>query len=150
MSVIHTGVFDCDTHIYEPKDAATRYLPKQFQDRSIRVIQDASGEDAVLAGSRVANFLCDAGLGFEKAYRPGSLKQMLKEMGSGNPDETYQPEPMRPEFLEREPRMKLLDEQGVARCILYPGSIGLAGENYVSDTEALYANLSSYNRWYDE
>ena len=145
-----TGAFDCDTHIYEPVDAATRYLPKKYMDNAIRVIKDEKGEDVVLAGQRVATFNSEAGVGFEKAYRPGSLKEMLRTMASGNPEETYQPEPMRPEYLEREPRLKLLDEQGVSRCILFPGSIALSAEYYVDDTEAMYANVTSYNRWFDE
>ena len=28
--------------------------------------------------------------------------------------------------------------------------MALAAEHYVADTEALYANLFSFNRWYDE
>jgi predicted TIM-barrel fold metal-dependent hydrolase len=143
-------VFDCDTHIYEERDAATRYLPAEYHDRSIRPIKNENGEDVVLAGDRVATFNSEEGLGFDRAYRPGSLREMLKQMGSGDPEERYQPEPMRPEYVEREPRLRLLDEQGVARCVLFPGSIALSGEHYVEDTDALYANLSSYNRWYDE
>lgn len=146
-----TGAFDCDTHIYEPRDAATRYLPKKYLDNlSIHPIKDESGEDVVMAGSRIATFNSEAGVGFEKAYRPGSLKEMLRHMSSGNPEETYLPEPMRPEYLEREPRLRLLDEQGVSRCILFPGAIALSAEYYVDDTEAMYANLTSYNRWFDE
>ena len=34
--------------------------------------------------------------------------------------------------------------------MLYPGALALSAEHYVDDTEALYANLASYNRWYDE
>jgi predicted TIM-barrel fold metal-dependent hydrolase len=150
MSRIAAGVFDCDTHIYEERDAATRYLPAEYHDRSIRPIKNENGEDVVLAGDRVATFNSEEGLGFDRAYRPGSLREMLKQMGSGDPEERYQPEPMRPEYVEREPRLRLLDEQGVARCVLFPGSIALSGEHYVEDTDALYANLSSYNRWYDE
>ena len=120
-----TGAFDCDTHIYETVDAATRYLPKKYMGKAIRVVKDDHGEDVVLAGERIATFNSEAGCGFEKAYRPGSLKEMLRTMASGNPDETYAPEPMRPEYVEREPRLKLLDEQGVSRCLLFPGSIAL-------------------------
>jgi len=29
------GLFDCDTHCYEPRDAFTRYLPSEFADRAI-------------------------------------------------------------------------------------------------------------------
>jgi predicted TIM-barrel fold metal-dependent hydrolase len=150
MSTIVDGVFDCDTHIYEERDAVTRYLPDAYRDRSIRTIKNGSGEDVVLAGSRIATFTSEAGMGFDQAYRPGSLRQMLKDMASGNPDARYQPEPMRPEYVEREPRLELLDAQGVARCVLFPGSLALSAEHYVADTDALYANLSSFNRWYDE
>ena len=89
-------------------------------------------------------------MGFDYAYRPGSLSQMLKEMASGDPDARYEPEPMREEYVDRAARLKLLDAQGVARCVLYPGALALSAEGYVADTDALYANLSSFNRWYDE
>ena len=98
----------------------------------------------------MATFNSESGLGFDLAYRPGSLKEMLKQMGSGNPDETYEPEPIRIEYLEREPRLRLLEQQGVDRCILFPAGMALAAEHYVLDTDALYANVASFNRWYDE
>jgi predicted TIM-barrel fold metal-dependent hydrolase len=150
MSSTGSGAFDCDTHIYEPRDAATRYLPKKYLDLAIRPIQNGNGEDVVLAGNRVATFNSEAGIGFDKAYKPGSLKEMLRQMSSGNPDENYLPEPMRVEYLERGPRLKLLDEQGVDKCVLFPSAIALSAEHYVTDTEAMYANVHSYNRWYDE
>jgi predicted TIM-barrel fold metal-dependent hydrolase len=150
MSTSNLGAFDCDTHIYEPRDAATRYLPKEYLDRTICPIKNAQGDDVVLAGNRVASFNSEAGVGFDFAYKPGSLKEMLRQMGSGNPEETYEPEPMRVEYLEREPRLKLLDEQGVDRCVVFPGALALSAEHYVGDTDALYANLHSYNRWFDE
>ena len=50
MSTTDGAAFDCDTHIYEPRDAMTRYLPERFLDRSIRPIANAHGKDVVLAG----------------------------------------------------------------------------------------------------
>ena len=150
MTTNDTWAFDCDTHIYEPRDAMTRYLPEKFLDRTIRPIPNANGKDVVLAGSRIATFNSEEGIGFDYAYRPGSLRQLLKEMASGDPNAKYQAEPMRPAFIEREPRLALLDEQEISRCVVFPGALALSAENYVADTEALYANLSSYNRWYDE
>jgi predicted TIM-barrel fold metal-dependent hydrolase len=144
------GIFDCDTHCYEPRDAFTRYLPKSYHDRAITPIRGANGLDVILAGHRVATFNSEQGLGFEMAYRPGSLKEMLKQMASGDPEETYQPEPIRVEYLEREPRLRLLEEQGVERCVLFPAGMALSAEHYVDDTDALYVNLESFNRWLDE
>ena len=150
MSDACTGVFDCDTHCYETRDACTRYLPEEYLDRAITTVKDADGKDVVLAGRRIATFNSEQGMGFDYAYRPGSLSQMLKEMASGDPDARYEPEPMREEYVDRAARLKLLDAQGVARCVLYPGALALSAEGYVADTDALYANLSSFNRWYDE
>jgi predicted TIM-barrel fold metal-dependent hydrolase len=144
------ALFDCDTHCYEPRDAFTRYLPEAFRDRTITPVRNAKGEEVILAGSRIGTFNSEQGLGFDMAYRPGSLKEMLKQMASGNPEETYEPEPMRPEYLEREPRLELMAKQGVEKCILYPAGMALCAEQYCDDTEALYVNLRSFNRWYDE
>ena len=92
MSTSERWVVDCDTHCYEPRDAFTRYLPKEYLDRAITPVRDASGAERILAGKRVATFNSESGLGFDMAYRPGTLKEMLKQMSSGNPEETYQPE----------------------------------------------------------
>lgn len=143
-------IFDCDTHCYEPRDSFTRFLPKEMLDRALTPVRNASGEDVILAGTRVARFNSEQGLGFELAYKPGSLKEMLKQMGSGNPDETYEPEPMRPAYLEREARIEVMDAQGIDQSVLFPAGMALSAEHYVVDTEALYANLRSFNRWFDE
>jgi predicted TIM-barrel fold metal-dependent hydrolase len=144
------GLFDCDTHCYEPRDAFTRYLPSEFADRAILPARNGKGEEVILVGNRVAVFNSESGLGFDLAYRPGSLKEMLRQMGSGNPDETYEPEPIRPEYLERAARLDVMARQGVEKTVLYPAGMALAAEHYCDDTEALYANLRSFNRWYDE
>jgi predicted TIM-barrel fold metal-dependent hydrolase len=144
------GFFDCDTHCYEPRDAAIRYLPREYLDRAIVTVKNAKGDDMVLAGHRLATFNSEVNVGFDYAYRPGSLKELLKKMASGGGGQPYEPEPMRPEYLEREPRLKVLEEQGVARSVLFPGALALSAEHYVTDTEALYATLSAYNRWFDE
>jgi predicted TIM-barrel fold metal-dependent hydrolase len=150
MTHLDYTIFDCDTHIYEPRDAFTRYLPAAFSDRAISAVRLYNGNEAILAGRRVATFNSESGLGFDLAYKPGSLKEMLKQMASGNPDETYEPEPVRAEYLEREPRLRLLEQQGVERCVVFPAGMALAAEHYVLDTDALYANVASFNRWYDE
>ena len=53
----------------------TSYLPKKFLDRSIRPIANADGKDVVMAGDRLATFNSEEGIGFDFAYRPGSLRR---------------------------------------------------------------------------
>src|ERR1700736_2273500 len=124
MSHLDYGIFDCDTHCYETRDAFTRYLPEAYKDRTIAPVRTIDGREVILAGQRIATFNSEQGGGFDLANRPGSLKEMLKQMASGNPDETYQPEPMRPEYLEREPRLRLLEAQGGDRGVLFLAGTG--------------------------
>ncbi|UEA36147.1 amidohydrolase family protein [Mycobacterium avium subsp. avium] len=144
------GIFDCDTHCYETRDAFTRYLPEEFRDRAITTVRGADGVEVILAGHRVATFNSEGGLGLDVAYRPGSLKEMLKQTGSGNPEESYEPQPMQPEFIERGARLAVMAEQNIERMVIYPSGMALAAEHYVDDTAALYANLRSFDRWFDE
>jgi predicted TIM-barrel fold metal-dependent hydrolase len=46
--------------------------------------------------------------------------------------------------------VRLMEQQGVEKAVIYPAGMALAAEHYVNDTEALYANIRSFNRWYDE
>ena len=142
--------FDCDNHCYEPRDAFTRYLPQQYLDRAITTVRRADGREMILAGDRIATFTSEAGLCFETADRPGSLREMLQDMASGNPSPAYRQDPMRPEFVDRDARLRWHDAQNIDRCVIYPGALALSAEDYVDDTDALYANLSSFNRWFDE
>src|SRR5580704_10278688 len=147
MSSLGFGLFDCDNHIYEPADAVTRYLPKEALDRAITTVTLANGEQGLLAGGRLVTGLDHP---IDKAHRPGALKEMLRQMKSGNPGEGYQLEDLRPEYLEREPRLRLMDEQGLQSAILYPATMGTMAEHYVRGVEPLYANLHSYNLWLNE
>ena len=36
------------------------------------------------------------------------------------------------------------------RCVVFPAGMALSAEHYVADTDALYVNLESFNRWFDE
>jgi predicted TIM-barrel fold metal-dependent hydrolase len=142
-----SGLFDCDNHIYEPPDAVTRYLPEEFLNRAITPVTLANGEEGLLAGGRLVTGLDHP---IDMAHRPGALKEMLRQMKSGNPGEGYQLEPLRAEYLEREPRLRLMDEQGVQSAIMYPATMGTMAEHYVRGVAPLYANLHAYNRWLDD
>ncbi|WP_239309413.1 MULTISPECIES: amidohydrolase family protein [unclassified Frankia] len=150
MAGLDFGLFDCDTHCYETRDAFTRYLPAEWSEHAVRPIRFEGGVEKIMAADRVATFNSEQGLGFDLAYRPGSLKEMLRQMASGNPDETYEPEPMRPEYLDRDVRLKLMDAQGVDRAVVFPSAMALSVENYVKNVPAAYANVHAFNRWFEE
>ena len=121
-------------------------------DRAILPVRNANGEEVDPRrdrGSRCSTASRASGSTWPTG--PGSLKEMLKQMASGNPDETYEPEPMRPEYLERAARLRLLERQGVETLRAVPAGHGARRPSTTcDDTEALYANMRSFNRWYDE
>ena len=147
MRQLDFGLFDCDNHIYEPPDAVTRYLPKDKLDRAITPVTLANGEQGLLAGGRLVVGLDHP---IDRAHRPGALREMLRQMKSGKPTETYGLEPLRPEYLEREPRLALMDEQGIESAIMYPATMGTMAENYVKGVAPLYSNVHAYNTFLDE
>jgi hypothetical protein len=78
-------IFDCDQHMYEERDSFTRYLPKEFLGAAVAPVTLPDGREVILAGDRIVVCLEPE---FGQVYRPGSLKEMLKAMASGNPRHT--------------------------------------------------------------
>ena len=85
MAGVGFGLFDCDTHCYESRDAFTRYLPKEWLGQAIAPVRMPDGTERIMAADRVAVFNSEQGLGFDLAYKPGSLKEMLRQMTSATP-----------------------------------------------------------------
>ncbi|HSS10938.1 MAG TPA: hypothetical protein VLL25_13700, partial [Acidimicrobiales bacterium] len=63
MDKLSFGLFDCDTHCYETRDAFTRYLPKQFLPQAITPVKNAAGQEIILAGDRIGVFNSEQGGG---------------------------------------------------------------------------------------
>lgn len=140
---------DFDQHSYEAMDAFTRFMPKNKLHTAVRPIE-APGFDrkVLLANDRIVTAL-EADL--EQAYVPGSLVEMLKQRASGNATDAERfYEPIQAEYRDRDKRLIQLAEQQIEKTVMYPGGWGLLAEAYLDDTEVLYDNLESFNRWIDE
>jgi predicted TIM-barrel fold metal-dependent hydrolase len=140
-------IFDCDQHMYETPDAFTRHIAPEWAHRTVKPVTLANGEDIILMGERI---LVAVEPEFGKAYKPGSLKEMLKQMSTGAPSETYMFEPMKAEYQDRDSRLARMDEQGLDGTIVYPGSWGLMAEAYMRQPEMLFANLHAFNLYMNE
>jgi len=141
-------LFDCDTHCYEARDAFTRFMPKGKLQTAVTPVRLPSGKEILLANDRVITALEQD---LDKAYVPGSLAEMLRQRASGNPSDAERfYEDIRPEYTDRGKRLAQMDAQQVERTVLFPGGWGLLAEPYLDDTVALYDNLRSFNRWFNE
>ena len=144
------GLYDADNHYYEPPDCYTRHIEPKFRDRAIHVEQDDEGRDVVLVGDRPFTFLDH--YSFERVARPGALREMLRTMKSEgartSADDTS--EPIRPEYIDQQSRLAVMDAQGVETTLLFP-TLGVCVEHFMmDDPEQMYANIRAFNTWLDE
>ncbi|MBZ0252697.1 MAG: amidohydrolase [Candidatus Methylomirabilis sp.] len=149
MVQLSYGIFDADNHYYEPRDAFTRFIEPKHRDKAVRVVKDAQGE-RIMIGEKPFTFLADMELNFDTTLRPGSLRDFLRTLTHENPDESAVQEPVQPAYVNREARLKLMDEQRIESAFLFP-TLGVCVEHFMKDdVEQMYANLRAFNRWIDE
>jgi hypothetical protein len=144
------GLHGSDNHYDEPRDCFTRHIEPKHRDKSIRVVADGDGHEVILVGDRTFNFLRHHS--FDFASKPGALREMLQAMRSGaaRTGESATCEPVRPEYVDRDARLALTDEQGIETCLLFP-TLGVCVEHFMKDdVEQMYANLHASNLWLDE
>lgn len=143
------GIFDFDNHYYESEDAFTRHLDRSLRYRGIRWAE-VDGRKRLLVGGRVSSYVANPT--FDPVAKPGSLFEWYR----GNPRQESivqafgELEPIRPEYRDRDARLKIMDEQGVAAALLFP-TLGVGIEDALrDDPTAAGACFSAFNRWLDE
>src|SRR5882757_6493627 len=71
-------IFDADNHLYEPPEALTKFLPKQYKDY-VQYVQ-LNGRTKIAIRGHISNYLPN--LSFEDVARPGAWEEYFKY---GNP-----------------------------------------------------------------
>jgi len=140
-------LFDADNHYYEPVDCFTRLIEPQFRDRAIRAVE-RGGKESIVIGDQPFTFL--ENVPYRVVSRPGSLREMLRNLGNDDYEASDFREPVSPEFLHRDARLERMDEQGLSAALLFP-TLAVCVEHFLKDdVDQCYANLHAFNRWLDE
>lgn len=141
--------FDADNHYYEPLDAFTRHQPKGFGKRGVQVLRD--GKRAyVVVGDRISRFIPNPT--FDPVIVPGCIELHFRgEIPKGvDPRTLTMVEPIHPEYRDRNARLSVMDEQGLAAVLMFP-TLGVGVEHGLRhDPEATMVCLSAFNRWLEE
>ena len=120
-------VFDADNHMYETKDAFTKFLPKEFEG-AIRYVE-IDGRTKIAIRGQISEYIPNPT--FDVVARPGAQEDYFR---IGNPEgKSYREiigKPMRaiPAFREPESRLALMDEQGLDRTLMFPTLASLLEE----------------------
>ncbi len=139
-------VFDADNHMYEQADAFTRYLPDEYKN-VVKLVQ-INGRDKLVIKGTISEYIPNPT--FTKVARPGAQEDFFK---NGNPEGKSRREILgeairSPEaFFRPEPRLALMDEQGVDRAIMWPTLASVLEERLTKDPEATHAVVHAFNRW---
>jgi predicted TIM-barrel fold metal-dependent hydrolase len=142
-------VFDADNHLYETKDAFTKFLPERY--RSAVDYVDVRGRTKIVIKGTISEYIPNPT--FEVVAAPGAMEDYFRV---GNPEgkdrRAIFGEPVRsPEaFREPESRLKLMNEQGLDRALMFPTLASLLEERLRDDPEATHAVIHALNQWMHE
>jgi predicted TIM-barrel fold metal-dependent hydrolase len=140
---------DADNHYYETLDAFTRHQDRKMRHRGVQVLRD--GKRAyMIYGGRINSFIPNPT--FDPVIVPGCIDQMFRgQVPEGvDPKSLQQVEPIRPEYQDRDARLRVMDEQGLEAALLIPTSACGVEEALREDVPATMAVLAAFNRWLEE
>ena len=143
------GISDADQHFYEAPDSVTRYLEKEYRS-AFRWIQ-VDGRTMLMLNDRLYRLVPNPT--YDPVSPPGSMVEYFRgqnQAGRSLREIAGPPQPLDPAFRYREPRMKVLDEQGIELCIMLPTQV-LGFEEMLWETPAATAAcIRALNRWTHE
>ena len=137
-------VFDADNHMYENRDALTKYLPAGYEGL-VKYVQ-VNGRTKIAVRNLISDYIPNPT--FEVVGRPGAQEEFFK---NGNPEGLSRREiigkPIRsPEaFFAPEPRLKLMDELGLDRALMWPTLASLLEERLGDDPNATAAFKAAFS-----
>src|SRR5690349_23508383 len=120
-------VFDADNHMYETKEALTKFLPDPY--KHVIDYVDVRGRTKIVVKGQISEYIPNPT--FDVVARPGAQEEYFR---NGNPEgKSYREllgEPMRAidAFRAPEPRLALMDELGVDRALMFPPLASLVAE----------------------
>src|SRR5215470_10756971 len=141
--------FDADNHYYEALDAFTRHLDPRQGPRTIQWAE-IDGRKYHVVGGRVSRAVVNPT--FDPVAKPGALYGYFRGNPEGrSPLEFLRDrERVRPEYRDRDARLRVLDAQGLEGVWLFPTLGVLYEEPLKHDPAAVGITFRAFNRWLDE
>jgi predicted TIM-barrel fold metal-dependent hydrolase len=142
-------VFDADNHMYETTDALTKFLPKEHRGKVGFV--EVEGRPKLVVNNHISHMIPNPT--FARVAAPGSAEAYF--MGHNPEGKTFREFVGRPietpaAFQSPEPRLALLDEQGVDHALMYPTLASLIEERTRDDVVLTHAVVHALNEWMHE
>jgi predicted TIM-barrel fold metal-dependent hydrolase len=149
MSLSDLSIFDADNHMYETKEALTKFLPDKYRNAIDYV--DVRGRTKIVVRGQISNYIPNPT--FDVVARPGAQEEYYRK---GNPEGKSRREifgePMKaiPAFREPAARLELMDEQGIDKALMFPTLASLVEERMRDDPELIHVVIHALNEWMHE
>jgi predicted TIM-barrel fold metal-dependent hydrolase len=147
------STFDADNHLYENRDAMTKFLPPEYE--GVIKYVEVNGRTKLAIRDRISDYIPNPT--FEKVARPGAtgydITKGAKPGSFGQPGSRFGKMIAMPgidAFFDPEPRLELMKEMGIDRTLLWPTLASAIEERLADDPDAVIAVVGALNRWMDE
>lgn len=140
------AVFDADNHMYETPAAMTKHIDPAF--KGVIDYVNVEGRTKLTVKGNISEYIPNPT--FEKVAAPGAQEEYFK---NGNPEGKSRREILGkaivapPAYRELEPRIELMNEQGIDRALMWPTLASLVEERLRNDPAAITAIISALNKW---
>ncbi len=139
-------VFDADNHLYEPREALTKYLPDHAKNAIDYV--EVKGRTKIVVRGVISDYIPNPT--FDVVARPGAQEEYFRV---GNPEgksfREVMGEPMKaiPAFREPAARLEVMDDLGLDYCLMFPTLASLVEERMKDDPELTIDVIHALNEW---
>jgi predicted TIM-barrel fold metal-dependent hydrolase len=145
--------FDSDNHLYENRDALTKFLPREYE--GVIKYVDVDGRTKLAIKDRISDFIPNPT--FAKVAVPGGAGYDITKGGSldrfgrvGAGFGKLMAMPAIDAFFDPEPRLALMKEMGIDRTLLWPTLASALEERLADDPDAACAVIHALNQWMHE
>jgi hypothetical protein len=147
------STFDSDNHLYENRDALTKFLPDEYKG-IIRYV-DIDGRTKLAIQDKISDYIPNPT--FNRVAVPGGAGMDITKGGEGfnRPGAgagfgKMVAMPSLDAFFDPEPRLELMKEMGIDRTLLWPTLASALEERMANDPDAVCAVIHALNQWMHE
>lgn len=145
--------FDADNHLYENRDALTKFLPSEYE--GVVKYVDINGRTKLAIRDRITDYIPNPT--FVKVAAPGEAGMDITKGGSGFGHSgmglhrrKMMVMPGIDAFFDPEPRFELMKEMGIDRTLLWPTLASAIEERVADDPDVAVTVIHALNAWMHE
>jgi len=145
--------FDADNHLYENRDALTKFIPREYE--GVIKYVEVNGRTKLAIRDRISDYIPNPTFG--KVAAPGGAGMDITKGGGGFGDRTAglhrQKMVVMPgidAFFDPEPRLELMKEMGIDRTLLWPTLASALEERAADNPDVVVTVVHALNEWMHE